>query len=81
MQKRPTYTVPVRCIETGERWNTKTDAAKAMGVSLSVLCDRIRFREPIDGKHFEHVNPIKIKTDGSRKSKKGKGAAGGHSGR
>ena len=70
MQKRPTYTVPVRCIETGERWNTKTDAAKAMGVSLSVLCDRIRFSEPIDGKHFEHVNPIKIKSSTKQRQKK-----------
>ena len=73
--KAPTYTVPVRCIETGQRWNSKTEAANAMGVSLSVLCDRIRFGEPINGKHFEHVNPIKIKTDGSRKGKKGKATA------
>jgi uncharacterized protein (DUF736 family) len=63
--KAPTYCVPIRCVETGERWKTKTEAAQAIGVSLNVISDRIRFREPINGKHYEHVNPINYKAYGN----------------
>lgn len=53
----------VRCIETGETWETVTEFQKHIGMRRWALETKIRKHLPIDGKTYEYIDEPKHHDD------------------
>lgn len=54
-KRKATYCKRCKCRETGKVWATQLSCAQEIGVSASLLYEHIRFNEPVNGLHYEHV--------------------------
>lgn len=54
-RKTPTNAKKVRCVESGQVYESKRDAARALGVGIDLLCGRIAKGREIGGFHYVEV--------------------------
>lgn len=55
-RKRSANARKVRCIETGEEWDTVSETARHLGCSNYRLTSHIRFKDPMDGLNYEYAD-------------------------